>query len=391
MATYINSNYAVNTTADILNHPFDDNKGDVAPYSVTTDFLNGLADPVTVVRRDGLPVRIPSMLIDAPNCFIIRVTYAFTPSVIIDIDRLSNATCPTSIALRDRIQSRKYDQNGFRTKRFSIYYTISKEQIQTSGGSLYFNNLDIVISTMQGDRVPRHPLSMDGIRDELVGREETINTVGSFGYAIQIIDNAEQIDKRYINVNNEVFVITPTKDPLRLDGAYIARTSPIGSNGVTPEPTAKHYKPEEIDESLRLYRTAEEARMLGDISAEYQREHDLRKRELDNAKTTFATEKLVAEKELETQKRIFETKRLEEEDQRRIRESEYKRQESHQTERLSRLKEEIAALEHRRSMEAINRKDHYEERSYVRKDSSEMIKWLPGLVGAGVALFLALR
>lgn len=41
----------------------------------------------------------------------------------------------------------------------------------------------------------------------------------------------------------------------------------------------------------------------------------------------------------------------------------------------------------RREEDSNRRKDYYDERSYDRKDSSEIIKWLPGIIlGAGLLL-----
>ena len=41
----------------------------------------------------------------------------------------------------------------------------------------------------------------------------------------------------------------------------------------------------------------------------------------------------------------------------------------------------------RREEESNRRKDYYEDVSYKRKDSSELIKWLPGIIiGAGLLL-----
>ena len=46
------------------------------------------------------------------------------------------------------------------------------------------------------------------------------------------------------------------------------------------------------------------------------------------------------------------------------------------------LKEKI-----RYDEESNRRKDYYENRSYDRKDSSELVKWLPGIIlGAGLLI-----
>jgi len=388
---YIHHPEAINALASILQQPFNPSAGEGSPCRMEKEFFNGLAESVTVVGREGVPFAINPMRIEYSNNFLVRFSFTYNRSVKIDIERLSNAKCETSRALRDAIRHGSVKEGAFGKMVATITYAVSKEQLKAGGGSLYLTNLDIVVSTMQGHYVPRHPHNLDGIRNYLVGREETINTVGSFGYAIQIVDNEGIYGKRYININKEIYEISPIVDRERLSGVYHAKTAPIGDNGVVPPPIAMLFTFEEAEQYLGFFKTIEEARILGDISEEQRRELEERALQLKRDLAEFNAAKLNQERALDEQKRTFELERLQEEEVRRTRESEWKRQETEQSIRMMRLKEEIGALEHRRSMESLNRKDHYEERSYSRKDSTELFKWIPGLIGAGAALFLALR
>ena len=391
MTQYINHPEAIVAVADILKQPFDPNKGESTPCKVEKEFYNGLSVPVTIVSRDGVPFTIAPMRVEFNNLLLVRFAFTYHRSVKIDIERLSNAKCETSIALRDAIQHGSVKEGHFGKMVASITYAVSKEQLLAGGGSLYLANLDIVASTMQGHYVPRHPHNLDGVRNYLVGREETINTVGSFGYAIQIVDNEGVYGKRYININKEIYEVSPIKDRSRRSGVYHAKTAPVGENGVVPPPTAILFSFEEAEQYLGFFKTIEEARILGDVSEEQRRELEERALNLKRDIAEFNTIKLKEERILDEQKRSFELDRMVEDEARKTRENEWKRQETEQTVRLSRLKEEVATLEHRRSMDSLQRKDHFEERSYSRKDSSEFFKWVPGLIGAGAALFLALR
>lgn len=388
---YIHHPDAVNALADILQQPFNPSSGEASPFKVEKEYYNGLSEPVTVVDRSGIPVSITPMRIEFPNTFLVRFNFTYNRSVKIDIERLSNAKCETSRALRDAIRHGSVKEGAFGRMAATITYAVTKEQLHSGGGSLYLTNLDIVVSTMQGHYVPRHPFNLDGIRNHMVGKEETINTVGSFGYAIQIVDNEGVYGKRYININKEIYEVSPFVDNTRLSGVYHAKTAPVGENGIVPPPIAVRFTFEEAEQYLGFFKTIEEARILGDISEEQKRELEERALQLKRDVADFNATKLAKEVELDEQRRSFELERLQEEELRRSRENEWKRQESEQSMRLMRLKEEIAALDHRRSMESINRKDHFEERSYSRKDSSEMFKWIPAVIGAGTALFLALR
>lgn len=388
---YIHHPEALNALASILEQPFNPANSEGSPCRMEKEFFNGLSEPVTIVERSGLPISIIPMRIEYPNAFLVRYTFTYNRSVKIDIERLSNAKCETSRAMRDAIRHGSVKEGAFGKMAISITYAVTKEQLTKGGGSLYLTNLDIVVSTMQGHYVPRHPYNLDGIRNYLVGREETINTIGSFGYAIQIVDNEGIYGKRYININKEIYEISPTVDRSRVSGVYHAKTAPIGENGVVPPPIAMLYSFEEAEQYLGFFKTIEEARILGDISEEQRRELEARALELKRDIAEFNAAKLNQDRAFDEQKRAFELSRLEEEEARRTRENDWKRQETEQSIRLMRLKEEIASLEHNRSMDSLTRKDHFEERSYVRKDSSEFFKWVPGLIGAGAALFLALR
>lgn len=388
---YIHHPEAINALADILQQPFNPSSGEGSPCRMEKEFFNGLSEPVTIVGREGVPVTINPMRIEYSNTFLVRFAFTYSRSVKIDIERLSNAKCETSRALRDAIRHGSVKEGAFGKMVASITYSVSKDQLKAGGGSLYLTNLDIVVSTMQGHYVPRHPHNLDGIRNYLVGREETINTVGSFGYAIQIVDNEGIYGKRYININKEIYEISPIVDRGRLSGVYHAKTAPIGDNGVVPPPIAQLYSFDEAEQYLGFFKTIEEARILGDISEEQRRELEERALQLKRDLAEFNAAKLNQDRAFDEQKRVFELDRLHEEEARRTRENEWKRQEAEQSIRLMRLKEEIATLEHNRSIDSLTRKDHYEERSYSRKDSSEFFKWVPGLIGAGAALFLALR
>lgn len=391
MSKYIDNPVAVNTIASILTQPFNPGMGDTTPCKMEKEFYNGLSEPVTIMGREGVPVEIAPMRIEYKDSFIIRFVFTYHKSVKINTERLSNAKCETSIALRDAIRHGSVKEGHFGKMVATITYVVTKEQLHNGGGSLYLTNLDIVVSTMQGNYVPRHPQNLDGIRNTLVGDEETINTVGSFGYAIQIVDNENVYGKRYININKEIYEVNPITDFGRVSGVYHAKTAPVGANGMVPPPIAILYTFEEAETYLGFYKTIEEAKLLGDIGEEKKRELEERALMLRKEVMDFNLRKVEAEKILDKQKREYELSRIAEDEARKTRENEYKRLETEQTMRLARLKEEVAALDHQRSMDSLHRKDHYEERSYGRKDSSDMLKWIPGLIGAGAALFLALR
>lgn len=390
MSNYVNTPRLVNDLASIVETPATLDHGVGSPFSIETEYFNGLTENVTIIDRSGIPVSIPAMNVAYLNHFVIRYKFSYNQGVKIDVQRLSNAKCPTTVALRDAIRLGTVKNRGNRFTA-TINYSITGEQLDNSGGSIYLTNLDMVISTMQGQYVPRHPFNLDGIRNKLIADEETINTIGSFGYAVQIIDNEGIYGKRYININREVYEITPIKDVTRLSGVYHARTSSVSMQGVVGQPVAVYYTFDEAEGALGFFKSQEEAAILGDLSVERKRELEELAGELRLEELKLKNERIAREREFDILKNAASAERLRDEEERRVREQKWVAEEALITERLVKLKAELAQVEHLRNVESLSRKDHYEERSYGRKDSSETLKWIPGLIAGVAALFLAFR
>ncbi|MNI31544.1 hypothetical protein D3C73_854310 [compost metagenome] len=102
-------------------------------------------------------------------------------------------------------------------------------------------------------------------------------------------------------------------------------------------------------------------------------------------------ERLEREREFEEWKQDIEQRRITEESDRKAQQHRWSVEEARINEAAARLKEEQTRVEHLRSIAALERKDHYEERSYARKDSSEFLKWVPAIATGLAAIFLAFK
>lgn len=390
MSQYLHNNQLINREAPLVEVPSVLALGPGSQLSIEKEFFNGFRKAVTMVDRTGMPLVIQPMNVRGLSKFMVRYTIKYRAGVNIDVERLSNATSEGMRALRDAVLSGSVVQRMGQCFA-QVDYGVDEDDVQRNGGSLYLVNLDLVVSTMVGGYVPHHPFSQDGVRNRLVADNETINTTGVVGYSLQIVDNEDIFGPRYININKEIYLVQPTKDPGRLSGVYRASTAPVTESGGVGKPRADYFAFPEAEALLGLFRSYEEAAVLGDIAAEKKRELDTLAHDLKAQELHMKSERLESEKEFENWRRDLEQRRLVEESDRKAQEHRWKLEESRINEAGARLKEEQTRVEHLRSISALERKDHYEERSYVRKDASEFLKWVPAIATGLAAIFLAFK
>ena len=350
-------------------------------FSVTCEYLNGFSKTVTIVDRDGLKVEICPSLNPQVRDFTIRYRLTLGRDVNLNIDALLSSEAPSAVVLAQVVQEGSVSVH-FSQKVYSLDYHISLEEIETRGGSLYLTTLDRVISTLTGHLVPHHPLSEVYLRNVAVETNPDVNNVDSFGYSIKIYDTLGQYGERYVNINQQAYRIPVIANSILPDGVYLTSSGAVTGNTPFPKPISKRFNFEEADTILRLYKTVETALAFGDEFAE--KEKALKEMAIQQKEREYALkqEKIQREMEFETFKQNVERQRLEEDAIR-------KQEEARMASKLSQLKEEISQLEHQRTLEMLQKKDHYEYRSLERKESSEVVKFLPTIITGALAIFLA--
>lgn len=390
MSQYFHNNQLINQDAPLVEVPSNLALGPGPQLSVKKEYYNGFRKAVTIVDRNGMPLVIQPMNVRGFSHFVVRYTIEYRSGVNIDIDRLSNATTDGMRVLRDAVLSGSVHQRLGQCCA-KVDYGVDEDTIQRNGGSLYLVNLDLVVSTMVGGYVPHHPFSQDGVRNRLVADNETINTTGTVGYSLHIVDNEDIFGPRYININREIYLVQPTKDPGRLSGVYRASTAPVTPSGGVWKPRADYFAFPEAETMLGMFKSYEEASSLGDLAAEKKRELDELAHELKTQEHKNKLDWVNRETEFAGWKRDLEQRRIEEESERKAQEHKWRLEEARISEAGTKLKEEQTRVEHLRAVAALERKDHYEERSYVRKDASEFLKWVPAIATGLAAIFLAFK
>ena len=361
-----------------------DYQGFNSPVSIKTCCLNHLSVTVTIVERSGLKYDLQPLYDSFQSELIIRYGLEMSPIGAKEIEKVltkvDESSSETLKVLKELFKLRKQNvpyKSG--AGNMVIDYNLTIKELRGNGGLLYLPQADILVSLHGFENTPPHPYSEEGLRDN------TINTVYSTldsdcVFTIQMIDNQTRFGPRFANINGRVIKIRPIRDITKKDGIYIVTNTEYNGEGAEQLKTYKDMLYFEIDEEgCGLFKTFEEAKEHGDIGtanklklAKLETELSESKAQLAREKHDFDIRKLQKEKEVSDAKDLLEKEK--ELHQRDI-EKEKERQERDRslfTEELNRMRE--------------LRKEYFEDKSQNRKDSGELLKWLPTIIGAVISI-----
>jgi hypothetical protein len=338
--------------------------------------LNFTNEDLTVAYRQGWKFRVPKQYDPEHQSLILRLELSIPSLVEINAQRLLSVVqerCSAELGLLQASLRPKFER--FETliggHDLVIDYSISIPEIKRYGGTVYFHEVDLLISLMDQDEAPDHPFSEEGMNSTVASDHLQPNT--RFGFTIEIIDNLGKEGDRYINISGKVFKIVAKSDPRKMDGAYVSWNAGVSGRLDIPEAKAKRYDMSDADVEFKLFRTYAEAMNFGDLSQA--RKEELAQLEHDN---------LALKASLMKEKAVIEQKNLRlEADLKEV----TQRYDAIKTERDMLLDKET----HYQKLEELKLKDHYERRSYDRKDGSEVLKVLPAVVVGLGAVFMAVK
>ena len=348
------------------------------PYTRTIEFINNTTKEVWVFDRNNIPILIePSgnYLNQSQRRFIIRTHHRFHSDRVLekvtkfmaDVKRRLDST-PTSFELMKGVLERKYEnsQNDFCL--FAINSSISEKDLESST-AVFDRETGFTVCVDNSAMYVLNPESIESRRNIDIGDYVTSRPNGTL---FEIVDHTGSIADRWIYSSGDATKINVIRDVTRPCGLYVYVVKDLGD--AKSHITKKFYslEPGETDpeltfdhavEKYHLFLTREEAITKGNpelISKgklqELEQAHKLEIQNLEKEKNNLAVEHKKILNELE-----LSSKRREEE--------------------LANLKDE---LERRKAA----RNDYYESRSSDRKDTSELIKFIPavflGFIGAAV-------
>ncbi len=359
------------TKADFRNRPMNR-----SPVEYRVSYINNLCVPVVIASRSGMKFTIPSEHSMTCDKFIVRVDIILSRSAKMDAQRLLSVVKDNITeemkAMRESFTLQMDNTHGGAT--ITLEYLLSLKMLKEYGGTVYYNELDTVISLNDLEDVLPHPFSEEGRLANIALLEKESDTQPHFQYNIEVIDNLGKYGNRYINIGRDIYKIVAKKDKLKRDGVYIvsnvaAVTGERDIDGIT----SRHFAFDKVEDLLGLYGSYEDAKNLGDVGT-------ARKNEVLNLEHQVNRQK----QEFLLTKNMYDTSLME-------KEKEIKLLTIEREESAKALAEERARVEHEREMESRRLKDYYESKSFIRKDDSETLKFIPSLIVGLGAVFMAIR
>lgn len=347
--------------------------------------LNFTAQDLSIGYRDGLKINLPRQYdVDHQNQLVIRTELILSNLVEINVDHLLSVVdehCSPEMRLVRTALTPEKEFNPYRRNTYgqefdglnlTIDYSISIPELRNYGGTVYFHDVDLLVSNLSLDRCPEHPYSEQGmLRTRAMDLQQ--QTGGRFGFSIEIIDNQGVIGDRYINIGGQVSRIAASTNYRKMDGVYVSWNHGVSGKLDLPDTQVRMYPPEEADVEFKLFRSYAEAIHYGNGD-------EARKKELAELehRTALQKSKLAEEKVISDRKALELDQAL--------------KSLTHQHEALRVERDEILSRQsHTLEIEKQKIRDYYEGRSYERKDRSEVVKILPTIAMGIGALILAVK
>lgn len=370
---------------------FNDNRVD---FKLQTLYINNTNEDFFITQRNNLVVKIEPYLTNAcenTGSFIVRKIYSFVSEELV-ISTITNIT-----EFQQRYGTRDNDltliKEGLKQalaekdKNLCDVRIVVDRHIDIKSlrkhKHIYLPQDDVLLSNGKEPHRHPHPYSPEG----LVQKETVNSTIDNkaSGIFIQLVDNENIIDKRFIYLAKNVVEIPAVVDHEKESGVYFTKSEYHPNGDVTIE--TRFYTHDEAKVSLGLHKTVEEAQTGGDpemlSKAEVERnkaEAEKLKVELIQTKHNLEMDKASLEKDVLIHKEKLTRVSMD------LEEAKLKN---------DKLKEELELAKLARSdyfdERKTKRSDYYEDRSYHRKESLELWKWIPAAIVAGVGLYQVVK
>lgn len=336
-----------------------------AEFKFTQYYINESSYEITVTLRNNLPIVIAKSLGKNKDNkkFIIRNVYSFRNSEQI-ISTINNITEHQKIysdkqeelSIIKKILLTNYNNDRFISS-VNVYidYQLEINDIRELD-ILYLPEADILVNFGCYNTSYPHPFSSEGTA--LFEYTEVIKNKKISGIFAEIIDNENNIKNRYMYVAKQLLELPVKKDKNKASGVYFSKANNDRLDEVHIKP--EFYSFDKAEEELGLYKTKEEALTGG--NPEHISKQDLINKEQELIELKHRLNKTDIEN-----KETINTLEL----------------------KLEKLKKENSSIKEKHEKRKIVRNDYYEEKSQIRKDNSEFIKYAPAAI-AGLLAVLAI-
>lgn len=226
----------------------------------------------------------------------------------------------------------------------------------------------VTVRNAISDRLPINPVS--GLGRELF--DSVSEQERGFVFTVDIVDPYGKLGEMFINIGGVVSRVKVIRNPnYESEGIYISRSvQPTLEN-----PTGYIRTRFELDEHAKafLFATPALAQSHGDVLARLKEEH-----ELNMQKMKYEHEQFKLDSEKTKMRHVEQLQELE---------GIVKLEQSKQ----AKLKSDLDDVKMKKEKELMAVKHEMEMRSLDRKDSSEILKWIPALVVSAGAIMVAMR
>ncbi|MAP21525.1 MAG: hypothetical protein CL582_11365 [Alteromonadaceae bacterium] len=322
-----------------------------SPLQKKLVYYNNIGEDLIVVDRTGIQMIIKSQA-GRHGGLAIEKVYHVGKGVEVDpnnVSRFEGGPTKERKALNEAIEA--YDNSdSIACRKMSVVYTVDRDKLLEGGYPLYVPEVDLVVAVrrLHEPRKVLHPYSDTSARYRILKQSVEDVERPSMRFEVFIVSNDRTHGDRYINVLGDVYKVPSVVRQDLQDGVYVCSSGCIPGPGERIPKTFKHYTHGEANEHIALYSCPNEARTFGDPQGEREREF----RRLENE---YKDERLDMERQMAKEKLEREKLRAEQADM-------------------------IAELDHYRKLKEMKDKDYFDDRSRIRKDNSEVVKYIPAII-----------
>ena len=356
--------------------------GGITHFRIHTRYINNTTQIVRAKLRSGLEMCFPAVPSRTSHAhdrqFVVRKELIVGPTCVAamreyfaglgeDISAELNAFRQVYLKVHDDV----YKFGAAREMSCVIEFAFSEGDLQKNAGIFYHDELDTLFKFGQEAFNQPHPNSAEGRKRKTTAAAEALRMEYGFIYWIELIDNLGKEGNRFVSICNQVYQIAAKADKNRADGVYIV--SSAATNGtLNPNETITEFKSyEEAERDNGLYRTYVLAASSGDVAG-------LRKQELADLAHANEVERQNYQREKQRHDAEMEEKNRE------LKNLEHERTLTNRAlDDLKRNQEYISEIQRQ------HLKDQMDKKSTDRKDTSELIKFLPTILAAVGTILMA--
>lgn len=350
--------------------------------TITTDYINYTMQDVIIALRCGVKMKVPKIvqygnaISYKENVFITRVTYSFYNS---NSDELFRALSEVKENITDKAINIMHEelQNFIKNKSFgrvptnfviSIDYPVHLNDIIKNGGLVYSNEGDVIVSTRTLEETPMHPFTRESRYLSQIKEHAAKHKSKEIQFSIKIIDNHASMSVKFYNIGNKVYKVVPYSDLTMEEGIYFSGDEPVKSIHQSEGKVVMQH-PLEAATTLGLFSTIEDALTSGDPAV-------LRK----NMLAELEHENLMAKKTIEANKIAYEQFKIDIEKEKKLWDM--------SIDLVNAARDKLIKDQEREAgMEELRIKGKYEKESHARKNTTEILKFIPAAVAAISTIF----